>query len=158
MKSTSLKIGLDYHGVIDQHPAYFARFCQEAVSRGHKIYIITGGPSKDVKAKLDKFNNPYNEIFAIVDFYEQKGEAILLSDGTYKISDDLWNKAKGEYCRQENIDIHIDDSAEYIKWFTTPYCKYNKNSNICQINNNQTINFSASPAEALTKIEEFLFY
>ena len=152
-----LKIGLDYHGVIDQHPAYFAIFCQEALDRGHEIHIITGGPIKDVKAKLDDFNNPYSKIFAIVDYYEQKGLVSSLSKGGYTIAENLWNKSKGVYCAQEKIDIHIDDSREYIKWFTTCYCIYNKDSNNCLIDNERIVDFSLSPKEALNKIEQILF-
>lgn len=156
MTTKKLKIGIDYHGVIDQHPEYFALFCKEAISRGHKIYVITGGPSKDVAVKLGEFNNPYNEIFAIVDFYGQSSLMNFSDDGKYKISDELWNKAKGEYCRKEKIDIHIDDSQEYIKWFTTPYCLYNKKENKCKMPKRGFIDFSYLPAKAVDMIEQII--
>ena len=51
-----LKIGLDYHGVIDKKTDYFAKFCSEAKARNHLVYIITGGPKLKVEEALKKQN------------------------------------------------------------------------------------------------------
>lgn len=32
-----------------------------------------------------------------------------------------WDKAKGEYCKRQDIMLHIDDSEVYGKYFETPY-------------------------------------
>ena len=47
-----LKIGLDYHGVVNVRPEYFAAFAREAFRRGHEVHIITGGPYKVVEEQL----------------------------------------------------------------------------------------------------------
>ena len=64
-----IKIGLDFHGVIDANPKYFSGFTQEARKRGWKIYVITGGPYEKVKQELEQMNISYDEIFAIYDYY-----------------------------------------------------------------------------------------
>ena len=43
MAEKFLKIGLDFHGVINTNPSYFKDFTEYAEARGHRIYIITGG-------------------------------------------------------------------------------------------------------------------
>lgn len=45
MAEKFLKIGLDFHGVINTNPSYFKDFTEYAEARGHRIYIITGGPA-----------------------------------------------------------------------------------------------------------------
>ena len=42
------KIGIDFHGVISAAPGLFAKFCHEIRKRGVKVYVISGGPKKDV--------------------------------------------------------------------------------------------------------------
>lgn len=51
MAEKFLKIGLDFHGVINTNPSYFKDFTEYAEARGHRIYIITGGPA----AKISSF-------------------------------------------------------------------------------------------------------
>ena len=40
----------------------------------------------------------------------------LLEDHPY-FDIELWNKTKGEFCKNEKIDIHFDDTEEYEKYF-----------------------------------------
>lgn len=51
MAEKFLKIGLDFHGVINTNPSYFKDFTEYAEARGHRIYIITCGPA----AKISSF-------------------------------------------------------------------------------------------------------
>ncbi|MBE6452454.1 MAG: hypothetical protein E7012_03070 [Alphaproteobacteria bacterium] len=157
MKHKILEIGIDYHGVIDHRPRYFSDLCRHAISKGHHIHIITGGPKSAVIKKLDDIHLPYTHIFAIVDYYASKKEIQYLANGDFHIADDLWNKAKGIYCLEHNISIHIDDSQEYIKWFKTPYCLYNDNEQVCTINKLHTIDLTQSAEYVLESIENILF-
>ncbi len=155
-KKVKIKIGLDYHGVINMHPEYFSAFAQEALARGAEIHIITGGSEQEVASNLKNWNIPYSKIFSIPDYYKAKGKVIYFSDGAYKIPDDLWDKAKAEYCNLEGINMHIDDSQEYIKWFTTPYCRYDGKNPQCITEDGHIIDFSAPPSEVLDCIERFI--
>ncbi len=157
MKHKSLKIGLDYHGVIDKNPAYFSSFCKIALERGHQIYIITGGPQAQVEQSLAKAEIYYNYIFAIVDYYATTHQIKYFSDGSYHIPDELWNKAKGEYCFREQIDFHIDDSKEYEQYFVTPYCYYQNEHHCCTTQQDVKIDFNLSALKALEQIEQIFF-
>ncbi|MBE6445762.1 MAG: hypothetical protein E7019_06940 [Alphaproteobacteria bacterium] len=149
-----LKIGLDYHGVVDTRIEYFTLFAKEARKRGHQIYIITGGPKYLVQKKLDQHNFCYDHIFAIVDYFQAKDQVSYDANGNFHIAEDLWNKAKGEYCRIAGIDLQIDDSLEYAKWFKTPYCFYHQESKICILTDNQKINLFGNIQDTLDDIEE----
>lgn len=155
MKSShKLKIGLDYHGVIDINTKYFADFCKEANKRDHLIYIITGGPKTLVDYKLKDNNIFYNLCFAISDYYIAKNEIVQKETGEFIIPDNLWNIAKADFCRRSQVNIHIDDSLKYINWFSTPYCYYNKKDNKGYISPGIEIDFNDTVDKVLDKIEE----
>lgn len=156
MNDRRLKIGLDYHGVIDQRPAYFAGFCSLARARGHKVYIISGGPVPLLKAYLKENKIGYDFIFAISDYYQALGCVKQDKNGNLFVPRKLWNKAKAEFCRRTEIDFHIDDSQSYLKWFSTPFCLYRKSDNSCFFGANR-FDFELPAEEVLKKIES-IFY
>ena len=47
-----MKIGIDYHGVITTNPEFFEKFTASALSRKHRIVILSGGSAKDVENYL----------------------------------------------------------------------------------------------------------
>lgn len=155
-KLSAIKIGLDFHGVINGRPQYFATFSQEAFHRGHEIHIITGGPYQVVKQMLENWGVCYTKIFAIMDFYETTGEIGRFENGEYKIPNKLWDMAKAEYCAVNGINIHIDDSSVYAKWFTTPYCHYESEKKQCSSVNGIKIDFGQHPSEAIKAIEQMV--
>jgi len=126
-----LKIGLDYHGVITDNIYYFKYFSASLKQRGHQLHIITGGPFSIVEKQLKKDGIIYSDIFTIYDYYKSKNQVTYLADGSFKIEDELWNKAKAEYCQRKGIHIHIDDSIVYRQYFLTPYCLYDKTTKSC---------------------------
>ena len=148
----SIRIGLDFHGVIDKYPEYFQAFNRLAEERGIEIYIITGGPKKVVETYLQEHKIVYKETFAILDFYDEKGEVEYFPNGEFKVPAELWNKAKGEFCARNKIDLHIDDSAEYAAWFSTPFCRYDSKSQTCLAENKIAIDFSLPPQETIKQI------
>ena len=150
--TNKLKIGLDYHGVITRRPEYFAAFAQAAVRYGCEIHIITGGPELAVSEALAKIQLPYTRIFASLDYYEARGLVEHLTDGGFHIPDELWDSAKADYCRRAAINVHIDDSEHYVKWFTTPYCRYLHHADICQTADGRAVDFAQPPALALERL------
>ena len=66
----------------------------------------------------------------------------------------LWDTAKAEYCMTHGINMHIDDSSQYVKWFSTPYCHYDENSKTCKMPNALSVDFSQTPEKALQEIEQ----
>lgn len=156
MAEKFLKIGLDFHGVINTNPSYFKDFTEYAEARGHRIYIITGGPAAKISSFLNAWGIRYTELFTILDYYAARGEVKFFSDGNFKMDDGLWNSAKAKFCRRHGIDIHIDDSDVYGLSFTTPYCLYDSVSRTCCLSKNNTVSFALPPRDCLHRIEKAL--
>jgi len=152
----NLKIGLDFHGVINSCPSYFKDFTEYAESCGHQIYVITGGPAKPVESFLNAWGIKYTELYTIVDDYAAQGKVAFFPDGHFKLDDKLWNTAKAKFCRRRHIDIHVDDSSVYGLSFTTPYCKYDPVRRICSLPEKLTVSFAVSPRDAVKQIETAL--
>lgn len=152
--SERLKIGLDFHGVINKRPQFFSAFTILARKKGHEIHIITGGPSQVVKKMLDEWQVSYDYLFAILDYYGNIAGATYFENGELKVPAQLWDTAKAEYCMTHGINMHIDDSSQYVKWFSTPYCHYDENSKTCKMPNALSVDFSQMPEKALQEIEQ----
>nr|DAS10154.1 MAG TPA: Polynucleotide kinase 3 phosphatase [Caudoviricetes sp.] len=151
-----IKIGLDFHGVINENPVYFKEFTSEAFARGWEIHVVTGGPYAKVVQKLNEWGIRYTKVFAIFDFYNRKGLAEVRPDGEFKIDSNLWDTAKAKYCKSHHISMHIDDSKIYERDFSTPYCIYNAEQRFCELKNGCVINLEISISETLDEIENFL--
>lgn len=155
-KIRQLKIGLDFHGVITDNPAYFKELANLAIAKGYEIHVISGGPQLTIIEFLNKWEIKYTAVFAIVDFYDAQGQVSFFENGEFKVRDSLWNRAKAEYCERNKIDLHIDDTARYSQGFKTPFCFYNPESRLCRINNETIVNLGINPKDALTEIENFV--
>ena len=147
---TKTKIGVDFHGVINAKPDFFREFCREALKIGLEVYIISGGPRETILSYLNQYQIPYTKLWCIFDYYEQRHQVEFYDDGSFHVDDELWNKAKAEYCKEHNICIHIDDSVIYGREFATPYCRYDEKANSCVLNGQQI--YLANPAQALSQI------
>lgn len=147
---TKSKIGVDFHGVINTRPDFFREFCREALKIGLEVYIISGGPRETILAYLNQYRIPYTKLWCIYDYYEQRHQVEFYDDGSFHVADELWNKAKAEYCKEQNVCVHIDDSAIYGREFATPYCRYDEQANSCVLNGNK-ISLD-NPAQALQQI------
>ena len=156
MPQNKIKIGLDYHGVIDTNPQYFAEFCSLARHQGILIYIITGGQGLQIRQYLQDIKLEYDFIFSVLDYCYALGKTTQDAQGNIRINDEDWNKAKAEFCCQNNITLHIDDSNIYQEYFTTCYCLFDKQKNNCQIFKNIKIPFSDNPQDGLAQIISLL--
>ena len=154
--SHKLKIGLDYHGVIDNNVIYFSKFCDYAQKNGCKIFIITGGPGILIKDKLKNYNIAYDFVFAISDYYQALNIIIQQDNGSLSIPENMWNSGKADFCYRNKIDIHIDDSTKYFKDFVTPYCYYDKKKNKGLIPPDTNLDFNEAPELVLQKIKSYL--
>lgn len=152
---SKIRIGLDFHGVIDTNPSYFKGFCSAAISIGWEIFIITGGPYEKVKTLLEKWQIPYSEIFATYDYYDKLGK-VKKEGEKFFVDEDLWNTIKGKYCKDNKIDVQIDDSGIYGNGFSTPYCHFDENSKSCTLQNGLTLDFTKPVAETLNLIAQRL--
>ena len=125
MKSTK-KIGIDIHGVLDTNP-FFKEMAELFVYAGHEVHIITGAQYKEkLIAQFSKLGIEkkvhYTHFFSIADALIEKGVNVTWQDSNNPwFDDEAWNKAKSDYCTENDITIHFDDSEEYAESFTTPF-------------------------------------
>lgn len=126
------KIGCDLHGVIDSMPEFFAFLSNAVIQAGGEFHIITGGTTeKDIKL-LNDYNIKWTHFFSVSDYHMEIGtptEGIHDKYGFPRVSDDDWDKTKGKYCKDNDIDMHIDDTIQYNEHFLTPFCRMWVNSN-----------------------------
>jgi len=121
------KLGLDIHGVIDSHPSTFSQLSNNVVSKGGEVHVITGAPITEALVnKLEmEFKINYTHLFSIVDFHKEKGTKVWYDDKNTPWMDSLvWDKTKGDYCLEHEIDLHIDDTKRYSRYFITPFLLY----------------------------------
>jgi hypothetical protein len=124
-----MNIGLDYHGVIDAYPKFFSEFSKILKKNGHDLIIITGSSLKsNLRQELAALDITYSNIFSLTDFHISEGTLIEKIDenGNPWFNSLNWNKTKADYCKKEKIDIHIDDTEDYLKYFETPFCLFIK--------------------------------
>ncbi len=149
------KIGIDFHGVICAAPELFAVFCKEIRKQGIRVYVISGGPEKDIVHYMAEKQIEYDVIWTILDFYAAQGKAFYFDDGSFQVPTELWDRAKAEYCAKEGIKFHIDDSGIYGRYFMTPYCKYETGTDECTLAGGLRIDFK-KPSAAARKAAEFI--
>lgn len=128
--NTKIKIGIDVHGVLDDHQGFFKTLCHLLVDNGHEVHIITGAAHKDIIKDLERLDIPYTHLFSITDHHVTNGVDVTWDEkGEPHLDAYLWDKTKAEYCMREKIDLHFDDSDIYNYFFKTPYARfYSKNS------------------------------
>ena len=115
-----MKIGLDIHGTIDKDPKLFEFLSKYFVNNGHEVHIITGSmKTPEIEKKLkEEYKITYTHFFSVSDYLISQGKQVSFSSPDNPWFDnDEWVKAKGEYCKRENILIHLDDNEEYKKYF-----------------------------------------
>lgn len=125
-----MNIGIDIHGVLDKDHNRFIEIAQEIKRDGGKVFIITGHPIDEKLFEeleacgLEKIH--YDELVSVQDELEQSGHPVLNLDkyGRNHYDDVAWNSFKAKYCKENDIDLHIDDTLEYLKYFETPCAHY----------------------------------
>ena len=117
-----MKLGLDIHGVLDKHPELFV----ELSKAYDEVHIITGiAISKNLIEQLLSYNNGerfWTHLVSIQDelskttiplTYNEKNRPVFI--------DEPWDSFKGKYCYKHGIDLMIDDTERYGKYFTTKF-------------------------------------
>jgi len=115
-----MKIGIDFHGVIDIYPEIFSKLTKKWKDKGFEIHIITGKEWKDIRHDIDKFNIAYTNYYSIVDHHQSLGTKMEKKPNGWWMPDNTWNKSKGEYCTKEGISLHFDNDITYAPSF--PAC------------------------------------
>lgn len=121
------KIGLDLHGVITDLPEFFSFFTNTMINAGCEVHILTGGVTEKDMKLIEDYDIKYTHLFSIVKYHEEKGTETFGKHpkfGFDMISDEAWDRTKGDYCKEHGIDLHIDDTLVYNDYFKTPFCRF----------------------------------
>lgn len=118
-----MKIGIDIHGVLDTFPEFFSFLTEKLKKNGYEIHIITGArETEKIHKELKSYNIIYDKFFSILDYHTKIGTEIIKDSNDEEwILDEKWDRTKAEYCKNNNIDIHIDDTEKYGKYFETGF-------------------------------------
>lgn len=124
-----MKIGIDIHGVITANPKFFADFTALLIGAGHEVHILTGPRFDKVENFLRKHKIKYTHFFSIVEHEEKLGKTQIIWDkkGDPFMDFNVWDRAKAQYAKKHKLDLHIDDSAKYAEYFSTPFALYKAN-------------------------------
>jgi len=117
------KLALDIHGVCDENPEFFALISKLLIDSGNEIHILTGRRESDGAMKeINDLNISYTHLFSIADYHEKIGTKMHDDEnGRPWMGGDIWDRTKGDYCKEHNIDFCLDDTERYGKYFETPF-------------------------------------
>lgn len=128
-----MKIGIDVHGVITRNPKLFAEITAVLTLFNHQVHIITGVEDGDrIRKELAFMNISYTHFFSITSYHKSIGTHIVYKNGDPTqpmIAPAKWDRTKADYCKEKDLDIHIDDSEIYGNYFRdikTQYLIYNE--------------------------------
>lgn len=125
--NSQFSLGIDIHGVIDALPEFFSFLTDSIIKNGGSVHIITGGEwSEKLEQQLSgiKYTHKFSVYDHLLKTAETLGE-IQFPDGTIqkKFDDKLWDSTKAQYCKDNNISLHIDDTLVYNEYFSTPFSR-----------------------------------
>ena len=124
MEIKKLKIGFDIHGVLTDAPKLFLALNSALYDAGHEIHILTGSQeTSEIHKQLKELGIRWHKFFSITDYHIEQGTKVDFKGDLPYIDPEIWDTTKAGYCKRECIDLHFDDSMEYVKYFTTPYAK-----------------------------------
>lgn len=116
--NNNLKIGIDYHGVIDTFPEKFKQLAYALVKDGAEVHVITGQQkNEEIENALMQAGIRYTHYFSIVDYLIESGVPVEWVDGQPFADKNQWDLAKAKYCESAGIDFMIDDSPVYRETF-----------------------------------------
>lgn len=121
-----IKIGIDVHGVADSNPHLFSELSRILVENGHEVHILTGAEhTEELEHEIRHILGlSFTHFFSTTSHHKKSGTEITYIDGNPYMDNKIWNRAKAEYCLTHDIQLHIDDSDVYGKYFKTPYAKF----------------------------------
>ena len=127
--NNNMRLGLDFHGVIDANPKLFVDLAIILLIDKLEVHIITGNPySPEFEKQLLSYNDGtkwWTHIYSITDDLSSNKENYDIdTKGGKMFNDEIWCKAKSIYCKDNDITLHIDDRPEYLEHFTTPCVLY----------------------------------
>ena len=136
-----MKLGIDLHGVVTDLCDVFKFIGESVIKNGGEVHILTGGSIEKSLIELQELGYEegihYTHLFSVLDYHLTKGTRITGWHPVFKNAEfpnTEWDKTKADYCRDNDIAIHIDDSMVYNEYFTTPFARLWTKTNTPKIN------------------------
>ena len=64
----------------------------------------------------------FTEVRSVLDYHRSIGTKIWEDDNGLWMDNDTWNRTKGEFAKELDLDIHFDDTKRYFEYFPST-CK-----------------------------------
>lgn len=116
-----VNLGLDVHGVIDTDPEFFSDLSKLLYDNESYVVIVTGRERcENLIKELDEYKIIYTTILSITTYQKCLGTPISYLDGRKSqpvMDPEIWNPTKAALCASYGIDIMIDDSPIYERYF-----------------------------------------
>jgi len=128
--TSKMKLGIDVHGVIDAMPEFFSFLTDSFVKNGGEVHIITGGSWTDeLESEIKSYGVKFTHVFSVYDFLVKSDSVVMgkieFPDGTIqnKFRNEDWDVVKANYCKDNGITLHLDDTMAYNEFFSTPFSR-----------------------------------
>lgn len=125
-----MKVSFDLHGVLNDLPDVFQFLTEAIIDKGGEVHIITGSTTEKALLELEELGFKeglnFTKVVGLPNYLEDLGcvsIGVNRQFGNLEYSDTDWNSAKGYYCKQNEINLHFDDTLEYGEYFLTPFAR-----------------------------------
>lgn len=125
-----MKISFDLHGVLDDMPETMKFIMESVIKNGGEVHIITGSTEEKARKELKElgFNRyiHFTNVVGLPDYLLGKGKKVISYHpflNNPEFSDLDWDSAKAQYCSENNINLHFDDTLRYGDYFKTPFAR-----------------------------------
>ncbi len=121
-----IKLGIDIHQVGAVKDSFFSELSRLLVENGHEVHLLT---EEELTPALEKYLREnlrlsWTHLFSVTSYQKSRGVKITYIQGSPYMDEGIWNRTKADYCREQNLDLHIDHSDVYGRHFTTPYARF----------------------------------
>ena len=119
-----MKIGFDLHCVLNINPKEFQSLLKELVQDHHEIIVVSGPQISEVIEELTNLGfhagTHYHEVLSVVTYLKHEGIEMWQDEkGTWWANDDDWWQSKARICKQNNINVMVDDHHQYGRYFAS---------------------------------------
>lgn len=117
-----MNIAFDVHGVCDKDTTLIKEMMIKFREMGHRIFILSGPPLKQVNRELYalgfKFNIHFDCVLSVVNYLTLKQVPMWKDkNGRFWTTDENWWSSKAAICKANDVAMLYDDSEQYSKYF-----------------------------------------
>jgi len=121
-----IKMGIDIRQMGAVKESFFSELSRLLVKSGHEVHLLIEEEFTPALEKYlrDDLRLSWTHLFSVPTYQKARGVNITYIQGFPYMDEEIWNRTKAEYCREQNLDLHIDHSDVYARHFTTAYARF----------------------------------